>query len=549
MLQVQSNNKRQVISLDGIWHFRKEDETSFRPIAVPASWNEQYEDLYAYHGVGIYEKTFYAPKFTSDEAVILRFGSAPRATTVYVNDAQVMYDEENALPFEADITDVLRDGENSLRVVCDTSLDIWSMPPATQLGEGAHVGFTDSFPDVMYDFYPYSGIHRSVYLAVMPKKKIEDVTVKTYILEDGTARVTYKVEGNTDGISVTTDGQESNSAEGEFIIKNPRIWGIYKPELYNLTVKTAYDEYTVRYGIRTIKVVGNDILLNGEKIFLKGFGKHEDFPLIGKGFFAPGVMRDFDLMKSLGANSFRTSHYPYDEQMLDMADELGILVISETTMVGLCDRMYTREGMTEKCCKIVERLVRRDKNHPSVISWSLANEPDLKIEEGMDFFKAITDTARAIDDTRPLSYAAHREASDNPQAKYFDFVGINKYYGWYVCAANLEGTLPMFKECIESFNKTYNIPVYVAEFGCDAIAGVHTNPPQMFSEEYQAKMLKLQYEMMKNVPCCCGSHIWAFADFRVNQSQRRVVDNRKGVFTRTRDPKLSYNVVKEMWKD
>lgn len=549
MLAVQSNNKRKVTSLDGIWQFRKEEETSFRPIAVPASWNEQYEDLYGYHGVGIYEKKFYAPDFTEDKAVILRIGSSPCKTTVLVNGEKVMYDEENALPFETDITAVLKSGENTLNVICDTSLDIWLMPPATLQGEEAHMGFTDSFPDVMYDFYPYSGIHRSVTLSVVPKKKIEDVTVKTYILDDGTAKVTYSVEGNVDGISVTTDGQTLNTAEGEFIIKNPRIWDIYKPELYNLTVTTDNDEYTVRYGIRTFEVRGNDLLLNGKKIFLKGFGKHEDFPLIGKGFFAPGVMRDFDLMKSLGANSFRTSHYPYDEQMLDMADELGFLVISETTMVGLCDRMYTKEGMTDKCCKIVERLIKRDKNHPSVIAWSLANEPDLKIKEGLDFFKAITDTARALDDTRPLTYAAHREASDNPQAKYFDFVGINKYYGWYVFAAELENSLPKFKACIEDFNKTYNIPVYVAEFGCDAIAGIHTNPPQMFSEEYQAKMLKMQYEMMKEVPCCCGSHIWAFADFRVNQSQRRVVDNRKGIFTRTRDPKLSYNVVKEMWKD
>ena len=273
MLSIQGNSKRQKISLDGIWQFRKENEEVTRPIAVPASWNEQYEDLYSYHGVGVYTREFYAPRFSDAESVILRFGSVPCKTVVKVNGVQVAYNTENALPFEADITDVLKEEINQLEVICDTTLDIWAIPPATLQGEEAHMGFTDSYPDVMYDFYPYSGIHRSVYLNVVPKKKIEDVTVKTYILDDGTAKVIYSVEGNADGISVTTDGQTLNAAEGEFIIKNPRIWDIYKPELYNLTVKTDCDEYKVRYGIRTIEVSGNDLLLNGKKIFLKGFGR------------------------------------------------------------------------------------------------------------------------------------------------------------------------------------------------------------------------------------------------------------------------------------
>ncbi len=549
MLQVQNNNKRKVISLDGIWNFRKEEETSFRPIAVPASWNEQYEDLYDYHGVGIYEKIFFSPRRNDDEAVVLRIGSSPCKTTVYVNDVKVMYDEENSLPFEADITDVLREGENLLRVSCDTSLDIWAIPPATQLGEQAHAGFYNAYPDVMYDFYPYSGIHRSVTLNIIPKKKIEDVTVKTYILDDGTAKVTYSVEGNVDGISVSTDGQTLNTAEGEFIIKNPRIWGIYKPELYNLVVTTDTDEYTVRYGIRTIEVRGKNLYLNGEKLFLKGFGKHEDFPLIGKGFFAPSVMRDFDLMKKLGANSFRTSHYPYDEQMLDMADEFGFLVISETPMVGLCDRMYSHEGMVDKCLAIVERLIKRDKNHPSVIAWSLANEPDTCNEDGHVFFKAITDKARELDNTRPLTYAAHCQPVDNPEAKYFDFLGVNRYYGWYDVPGDLNAALAALKENIEAYEEMCNMPILVMEFGFDAVAGLHTDPPMMFSEEYQAQMIEAQYNLLKELPYICGTHIWAFADFRVNQTHRRVVDNRKGIFTRTRDPKMSVKAVKEMWKD
>lgn len=497
------------------------------------------------------------------QTVILRFGSVTGKCTVSVNGKTAARHEGAALPFEIDITELLCEGENRLSVVSDNTLDPWTIPPAVlSTGYEGRMGFMNSYPAVTYDFFPYSGIHRSVTLSVVPKLRIEDITVTTALCSDGSADVHYKIR-TTDHCpyaQICTDGQIQNvlfndmSAEGTIKVKNPALWDICKPNLYKLDVKIydkndkLIDEYSLQYGIREIKTDNCHLYLNGHEIFLKGFGKHEDFPIIGKGFFAPGAIKDFELMKKLGANSFRTSHYPYDEQMLTLADELGILVISETPMVGFNERMFC-DDILERAKGLIHELIDRDKNHPCVIAWSLANEPIVSIPEGEHFFREMADTARACDSTRPITYAAHMEPEDNLGAKYYDFICINKYYGWYIAPGMIDETLSELEKELDRFYDALHIPVMVTEFGADAIAGMHTAPPLMFSEEYQSDMLQKQYKLIRSKPYIIGTHIWAFADFRTAQSISRIIDNRKGVFTRTREPKLAAHTVEKMWTD
>ena len=175
---------------------------------------------------------------------------------------------------------------------------------------------------------------------------------------------------------------KSGRAGVSISVPQARFWSPEDPYLYDLSVTLAdngrvVDRYILEIGIRTVEVNGNQILLNGEPIFLKGFGRHEDFYVHGKGLNIPLIVKDYDLLKWVGANSYRTSHYPYSEEEMHMADREGILIIDEIPAVSLQfdDGPENINIRLEQCKNQLRDLIERDKNHPSVIMWSVANEP------------------------------------------------------------------------------------------------------------------------------------------------------------------------------
>ena len=574
MLYPQMNKCRSLYSLDGIWQFYADrSENTFdnisscnlpqtKNIAVPASWNDQYEDLFQFHGKGIYKKEFDVPQMWHGQDIYIRFGSVSGKAKVWINDEYVTEHIGTALPFEAAITPYLKFGEkNTVVVLADSTLDPWSLPPATLMEHEGRMGFAQSYPAVPYDFFPFGGIQRSVYLYTSAKTRIEDITIVSEI-NNKTAEVhftvelnnsfTGRIEAEADGKVVNIPCKNTNSVSGKIILDNVRLWDIGEPNLYTLKVclinDTVTDEYKETFGVREIKVENNRLILNGREIFLKGFGKHEDFHIIGKGFNHAVTVKDFALMKDIGANSFRTSHYPYDENILDMADKEGMLVIAETPFVGLNNRNYTDEVL-EKAVSVINEMIKRDKNHPSIIMWSLANEPMIETDEGENFFKVMAETARKLDSTRPITFVAFYEPENTRGMQYYDICCINKYYGWYEWPGQIEESLDEFIKCADRFHKKFGKGIILTEFGADAIAGIHTEPPQMFSEEYQAKMIKLQYEKCREQPYAIGTHVWAFADFKTAQTISRIVFNRKGVFTREREPKTAAHMLKELWSE
>lgn len=557
MLYPQKNLKRELECMDGLWDFKIGDD--IRQIAVPASWNEQYNDLFDYFGKAEYSKKIFIPEYYKDKAVYLRFGSVASKAEVFANGESVCYHEGTALPFECKIDTYLKFGsENLISVIVDNSLDPWALPPAVLHNNEGRVGFFNSYPPVTYDFFPYGGIQRSVYVYTTSPVSIKNIKIDTDINGDVDFSVIFsdKVTGCLNAYienkSVNIEIDSADNAKGRIKIENPRLWDIGKPELYDLKLELFKDDelidtYVQNFGIRKIEIVDNSLLLNNRKIFLKGFGKHEDFHIIGKGFNNAVMVKDFSLLKWIGANSFRTSHYPYDEQILSYADQNGILVIGETPFVGLNERMYT-ESILDKANGIIREMIDRDYNHPSVIMWSLANEPNAESDEAELFFKSMYETARDKDKSRPITYVAHLEPKNNRGMKYYDLICINKYYGWYLAPGQIDNTLDELSDCLDLFHIESGKGVIVAEFGADAIAGMHTDPPQMFSEEYQTEIIKKQYEVIKSKDYVMGAHVWAFAEFKTAQSISRIILNRKGVFTRDRQPKMAAHMLKKLWK-
>jgi beta-glucuronidase len=358
-------------------------------------------------------------------------------------------------------------------------------------------------------------------------------------------------------------------AEAEIDVPGARLWRPEDPYLYALAViltegGRTIDRYTLDVGIRTIAVDGDRLLLNGRALYLTGFGKHEDFAVHGRGLNLPLIVKDNSLLKWVGANSYRTSHYPYSEEAMQMADREGILIIDETPAVGLffTDGEANIHARLARCVQYVDELIARDKNHPSVIMWSVANEPFPRRfmrmmggggeqEEGDDtpFFVELFDRVRALDATRPVTVVGVM-GSPIEWLALSDVVCINRYSGWYSQGGQLAAGAEVLARELDALHAQLGKPIAITEFGADTIAGQHADPPEMWSEEYQAEMLRHYLDVAAQRPFVVGMHVWNFADFKTGQAVHRVQGmNLKGVFTRDRRPKMAAHLLRARWTE
>lgn len=577
MLFPQSNPFRQCISLCGFWDFQFDPEergiscawnegfSGGRPIAVPASWNDQFADRRDYLGSSWYQTRFDLPWGWEQRRVVLRFGSVNYLAEVWLNHVPLGHHEGGHLPFEFDVTPHIRRENNLLVVRVEGELRYDRVPPGN-LGKDPLDTFEVSrYPDTNFDFFPFCGIHRPVLLYAIPHAGIEDVTVTTEIegrVGNIRARVDLASAGDTSAVRFVarrqgTDVRVEVPVTGERVqallpVHNVALWAPGSPNLYDVTIELVgpngvFDRYSLPIGIRTISVEGDALLLNGQPIVLRGFGRHEDFPVTGRGLVPAVIVKDYALMQWVGANSFRTTHYPYSEQMMDLADRLGFMVIDETPAVGLFFREEGLERRLELCRQYVQELIARDKNHPSAIVWSLANEPQSNCPAAKPFFRNLYDLAKSLDPTRPVTLVSITGIGEEA-FEFCDFLCFNAYYGWYSEFGQLEDGCAKLSSELDALYAKYRKPVLLTEFGADSVAGWHAQPPEMFSEEYQVEMLTRYIEVLESKSYVVGEHVWNMCDYKTAQSVYRVGGmNLKGVFTRDRRPKMAAHQLRAMW--
>ncbi len=577
MLYPKMNGFREVIDLSGFFDFKLDPDNvgeeknwqkgveSSRSIGIPGSWNEQFIDTRDYLGPTWHFKKFYVPSSWKEKLVWFRIGAANYYAKVWINGKLIGEHEGGYLPFQFEVTDKVRFGkENFLSVKVDNQLSPERVPPGN-IPEEEHPRSVRqrSYPDVNFDFFPYGGIHRPVYLFCTPLDYIEDIAVTTSI-EGKKGLIKYRItkKGGEAKEAFIHLGDENtrleqkaefrgNMAEGELTIDEATFWSPDSPHLYEMVVEllssegAPIDEYTLSIGIRTIEVKNDRLYLNGEPIFLKGFGKHEDFPIIGKGLSLPLIVKDYSLMKWIGANSFRTSHYPYSEEMMNMADKEGFLVIDEIPAVGLFFGKGNKRRLS-LCKQYLRELIARDKNHPSVIMWSIANEPHSTKPEAKEFFRQLYQHTKKLDPSRLVTLVSMFGLKEEALA-YVDVICLNRYYGWYTEPGQLDRASHKLSRELDALYETYKKPILLSEFGAGAIAGVHAHPAELFSEEYQAELIRKYCEVIESKPYMVGEHVWCFADFKTAQVAYRVALNRKGVFTRTRQPKLAAHILRKIW--
>lgn len=576
------NEIRQVKELNGIWKFKKdgyfkqgfEEKWYEKPLEgvinmpVPASYNDITTDAELRDHVGWvwYERAFAVPGLWKDQRIVLRFGSVTHHAVVYLNGKEIARHKGGFLPFETDITGFVNEGENRLTVAVGNILE-WDCLPV------GHIEYhkDDLHPDGQmeqkfdFDFFNYSGIHRPVRLYCTPKNYIEDISVKTAVDgKDGQIHYEVKTSNAQEPIKVyirdekNTIVGESRKAEDTITIKDAHLWQPGAAYLYMFDVYSGQDHYTLMFGIRTIQLREKQLLINGVPFYFKGFGKHEDSDIRGKGLDEALNVRDCELLKWIGANSFRTSHYPYAEEMMQMADQRGIVVIDEVPAVGMNffdgenGGIFTEDKVNEKTLayhkQVLEELYQRDKNHPCVVMWSVTNEPHSSEEASRNYFEEVTKYIRKLDSERPITGTMNVDVEDDKISQFFDVVCINRYFGWYVEAGKIEQIYPSMKADLKKWYEKYKKPVIVTEYGADTIAGLHKLPEVIFSEEYQKRCLEENNRAIDECDFVIGEHVWAFADFMTAFGLKRVDGNKKGVFTRERQPKAAAFILRERWK-
>jgi beta-glucuronidase len=576
--------------LSGLWRFqldptdRGEADRWFagplpapRLIPVPCSWNDLFDDARDYFGTAWYETEFQLDPGWRGRRAHLRFGSAVYRARVWLNGEYLGEHVGGHLPFAFDITGLAHEGQPNRLTVSVENKFLLDRVPSIPDPKTARLYQTD-YPQTDYDFFPYCGLHRPVVLYALPDTHLQDLTVTTGF--DGAAglvEVAFAVNGGWSGPATLTLSGGPKPVSMKVAVKNGagvgqvrlpavRAWSPDDPFLYRLNVRlggdSVIDDYPMKIGVRTVSVRGSEILLNGKPVFLTGFGKHEDFAIHGKGLDLPVLVRDFELLKWIGANSFRTSHYPYSEEAMMLADEYGFLVIAEGPGVSLVfmDPPEVIEARYRQLSGAISELVRRDRNHPSVILWSLANEPIPKpfhtvndvppgaVEAGTAFFKRLFAHARSLDKTRPVALCSVQNGPPEWVTQ-GDVICTNSYNGWYAVSGQIDEAVATLEKELAALRKFHgDRPVIITEFGADAVAGMHAQPAEMWSEDYQADLIEAYYRALRRHPYVVGTHPWAFADFKTAQSIMRVGSlNQKGVFTRDRRPKLAATRLRALW--
>nr|XP_057943998.1 beta-glucuronidase [Doryrhamphus excisus] len=601
MLFPRESSSREVKDLSGLWSFRadmspnrnqgferawyKRRLTETGPVIdmpVPASFNDITQDpkLRDFIGWVWYEKEMVVPaRWLADEGIriVLRVGSAHYYSVLWVNGVKVTEHVGGHLPFEADISGVLRDDPTTpsrITIAVNNTLTLETLPPGTIQYLNDSTMYPEGFfvQNINFDFFNYAGIHRPVLLYTTPKAYVDDITVVTDFL-DSTGLVRYKVSvqnaaGATLKVLLTDKDAHtvasSSGPSGVLKVPDVKLWWPYLMHenpayLYSLEVRlmaadgsSAYEDvYTLPVGIRTVAVTSTQFLINGKPFYFHGVNKHEDADIRGKGLDWPLIVKDFNLLKWLGANSFRTSHYPYAEEILQMCDRHGIVVIDECPGAGIKDIRSFGNASLAHHLDVMDELVRRDKNHPSVVMWSVANEPASEMAPADFYFKSLIGHTKTLDPTRPVTYITNSYYTRDRGASYVDVVCVNSYSSWYHDPGHLEVIPIQLNTQFENWYGKYKKPIIQTEYGADAVPGLHSDPPLMFTEEYQKVVLQSYHNVFdqKRKKYVIGELIWNFADFMTAQALIRVVGNKKGIFTRQRQPKAAaFTLRQRYWR-
>ena len=511
---------------------------------IPGDWNTQDERLFFYEGTVWFKKNF---NVKTDDGFIegrnkalLYFGAVNYDCRVWVNGKEAGHHVGGFTPFNFDVTEMLKEGENTVIVKVDNKRH------------------AEDVPTLIFDWWNYGGITRDVKLVKVTPVYIEDYHVQMVSLEGRRLAFSARLSKAEAGHTVTIDIPElklkkavTTDADGRvqmFAKFKPQLWSPENPKLYqvNISLDNA-TTITDEIGFRTIETRDKQILLNGQPIFLKGISIHDEKPNGGgRANSTEDARQLLTWAKELGCNFVRLAHYPHHEYMVREAERMGILVWSEIPVYWTI--AWKNPATFANAKQQLTDMISRDHNRANIIIWSIANETPHSAERD-DFLGRLAQYARTQDSTRLISMAMEvtgaanyvNRLNDNMN-KYVDVVSFNQYIGWY---RDVNDAPKMTWEI------PYNKPVIISEFGGGAKSGYHGAKNQRWTEEFQENLYRENIAMIEKIDGLSGTTPWILKDFR---SPRRVLPgiqdfyNRKGLVSDKGTKKKAFFVLKQ-WYD
>ncbi len=549
---------RKKTDLCGLWHLTAGVFSG--PAYVPGCV-ECVPGLENYRGVSVYER-----KITCGGNMLFSFSGVSRFARVFLDGKELGTHEGPYTGFSV-LARALSEGEHLLRVEADN-----------RFGE-------ESALSVPNDYMTYGGITRACEAEKVGNAYLSGLT----LVPDGTEgnwSLRVRVRANSvlnpfEGTirceiggrvfqlgGVKVPGGAFADIDESFIVPGAEAWSPEDPQMTSvrcvLSVDGAdADDLIERTGFRTVRVRGREIFMNGRPLRIKGFNRHEDHALYGCALPPAAMAADIQIIRSLGGNAVRTSHYPNDPYFLDLCDEEGILVWEESHARGLHREQMLRPAFLSQSVRCAEEMILRDISHPSIFIWGLLNECAADCAECVPVYERLVTLIRGLDPSRPVTSATCRPAacvngkksvpapgfSDGDATLHlYDVISFNCYPGWYLDIPSDE-YLKNVRAWAEK-NGGKDKPFIVSEIGAGAIYGYRSPAGPKWSEERQADILREQLTAVRNDREIAGVFIWQLADCRVSDewfaSRPRTMNN-KGVTDEYRRMKLSCGTVKEIF--
>ena len=511
-----------------------------RTLMVPGDWNTQRENLYYYEGTVWYRNIFdYKP--APAKRVFVYFGAANYDAVVGLNGKKIARHVGGYTPFNVEVTGMLKEEGNSLIVKVDNKRH------------------TDGVPTLNSDWWNYGGLTRSVLLVETPMTFIRDYSVQLkqdnpkmvegWVRLDGEQseqNVVVEIPELKSKVTVRTD--KDGYASFEMKVK-PQYWCPENPKLYDVILSSETDSVKDRIGFRTVETRGTEILLNGEPVFCKGVSIHEEMPYSasGRAYSEEHARTLLGWAKEMGCNFVRLAHYPHNEHMVRVAEEMGLMVWSEIPVYWTI-QFDNPQTYANAESQLVD-MITRDKNRANVIIWSVANETPHGVAR-LEFLKRLIAKTREMDPTRLVSAAMEKDNIDattvtvkDELIEYVDLISFNQYVGWY------DGT----SEKCDRMNWVFDVkkPVFISEFGGGAVYGRHGDVSERFTEEYQEDLYQRSVNMMDRIEGLAGTTPWILKDFR--SPRRQIVGiqddfNRKGLISDQGGKKKAFYVMKKWYE-
>lgn len=474
---------------------------------VPGDWNSQSPEMKYYEGTVWYQRTFTA-KAESGTRRFLYFAGVSTRCNIYLNGKKIISHEGSFTPFQIEVTDALKDGENLL--VCEVNNN----------------RRVDAIPAMSYDWWNYGGITRDVMLVTVPTQYIADYFVRlekgkkdvialSVSLSEAVAgkKITVKIPELKVNCEMTTDAQ--GKAEASVKVRSLQRWSPESPKLYNVEIASPDDKVTESIGFRNIDTRGTKVFLNDKEIFLRSISFHEEIPQRMGRAFSPA---DADMLlseaRALGVNTIRLAHYPQNEYIVRKAEQMGFMLWEEIPVWQSID--FTNDVTMGKARTMFDEMLQRDKNRCAVSMWGVANETRPS-EARNAFLTRLVSDGRAKDNTRLyvaafdiVYYQRDKDlfTMEDSFPEQLDLIGVNKYMGWYAPWPKDP------KDC--HWQVCPDKPLLITEFGGEALYGQSGDETvaSSWSEDYQAKLYRDNIRMFENIPNLCGVSPWILFDFR-----------------------------------